>query len=60
MWSSVGLQAFSTRVYFQNHLFLKKEMKENYSLYEYRDLFIDMAVRNNRSKLAKANRHQER
>ena len=29
-------------------------------LYEYRDLFIDMAVRNNRSKLAIANRHQER
>ena len=29
-------------------------------LYEYRDLFIDMAVRNNRSALAIANRHQER
>ena len=29
-------------------------------LYEYRDLFIDMAVRNNRSELAIANRHQER
>ena len=29
-------------------------------LHEYRDLFIDMAVRNNRSKLAIANRHQER
>ena len=26
---------------------------------EYRDLFIDMAVRNNRSELAIANRHQE-
>ena len=26
----------------------------------YRDLFIDMAVRNNRSELAIANRHQER
>ena len=29
-------------------------------LHEYRDLFIDMAVRNNRSILAIANRHQER
>ena len=29
-------------------------------LYEYRDLFIVMAVRNNRSELAIANRHQER
>ena len=29
-------------------------------LYEYRDLFIDMDVRNNRSELAIANRHQER
>ena len=29
-------------------------------LHEYRDLFIDKAVRNNRSKLAIANRHQER
>ena len=29
-------------------------------LYEYRDLFTDMAVRNNRSELAIANRHQER
>ena len=27
---------------------------------EYRDLFIDMAVRNNCSELAIANRHQER
>ena len=32
----------------------------NTLLHEYRDLFIDMAVRNNRSKLAIANRHQER
>ena len=31
-----------------------------YLLYEYKDLFIDMAVRNNRSELATANRHQER
>ena len=31
-----------------------------YLLYEYRDVFIDMAVRNNRSELAIANRHQER
>ena len=30
-----------------------------YLLYEYRDLFIDMDVRNNRSDLAIANRHQE-
>ena len=29
-------------------------------LYEYRDLFTDMAVRNNRSELAIANRHQGR
>ena len=29
-------------------------------LHEYRDLFIDMDVRNNRSELAIANRHQER
>ena len=29
-------------------------------LYEYRDLFIDMDVRNNRSRLAIANRLQER
>ena len=29
-------------------------------LYEYRDLSIDMAVRNNRSELAIANGHQER
>ena len=28
-------------------------------LYEYKDLFIDMAVRNNRSQLATTNRHQE-
>ena len=36
------------------------EMEINNLLHEYRDLFIDMAVRNNRSKLAIANRHQER
>ena len=29
-------------------------------LHEYKDLFIDMDVRNNRSELAIANRHQER
>ena len=34
--------------------------KKLYILYEYRDLFIDMDVRNNRSELAIANRHQER
>ena len=33
---------------------------ETFLLYEYRDLFIVMAVRNNRSELAIANRHQER
>ena len=33
---------------------------EHFLLHEYRDLFIDMAVRNNRSELAMANRHQER
>ena len=35
-------------------------MKYYYLLYEYRDLFTDMAVCNNRSELAIANRHQER
>ena len=29
-------------------------------LHEYKDLFIDMDVRNNRSELVIANRHQER
>ena len=29
-------------------------------LHEYRDLFVDMDVRNNRSELAIANRHQGR
>ena len=38
----------------------QKRIKELNLLHEYRDLFIDMAVRNNRSKLAIANRHQER
>ena len=33
--------------------------KKDYII-EYRDLFIDMDVRNNRSELAIANRHQER
>ena len=36
------------------------DMRIRNLLYEYRDLFIDMAVRNNRSELAIANRHQER
>ena len=36
------------------------QMTKSNLLHEYRDLFIDMAVRNNRSKLAIANRHQER
>ena len=31
-----------------------------YLLHEYKYLFIDMDVRNNRSELAIANRHQER
>ena len=35
-------------------------MSNSILLYEYRDLFIDMAVRNNRSELATASRHQER
>ena len=43
---------------------VKREMEEIQKniilLHEYRDLFIDMAVRNNRSKLPIANRHQER
>ena len=34
--------------------------QENILFYEYRDLFIDMDVGNNRSELAIANRHQER
>ena len=33
---------------------------ESNLVYEYRDLFIDMDVRNNRSELAIANRHLER
>ena len=41
-------------IYFMN---IEQHM---YLLHKYRDLFIDMAVRNNRSKLAIANRHQER
>ena len=32
----------------------------HFLLHDYRDLFIDKAVRNNRSKLAIANRLQER
>ena len=40
---------------------LKKHLLFSFVLlYEYRDLFIDMDVRNNRSELAIANRHQER
>ena len=34
--------------------------QEKILFYEYRDLFIDMDVGNNRSELAMANRHQER
>ena len=34
--------------------------QEKILLYEYRDLFINMDVDNNRSELAIANRHQER
>ena len=34
--------------------------QENILFYEYRDLFIDMDVGNNRSELAIANRDQER
>ena len=34
--------------------------QEKILLYEYRDLFIDMDVGNNRSELAISNRHQER
>ena len=34
--------------------------QEKILLYEYRDLFIDMNVGNNRSELAITNRHQER
>ena len=39
---------------------LLDDVQYGFLLYEYRDLFIDMAVRNNRSELAIANRHQER
>ena len=35
-------------------------IKDCFLLYEHRGLFIDMDVRNNRSELAIANRHQER
>ena len=35
-------------------------MLNNVLLYEYRDLLIDMDVRNDRSELAIANRHHER
>ena len=47
------------------HVFLSQNAGVDFKrkkilLYEYRDLFIDMAVRNNRSELAIANRHQER
>ena len=38
----------------------RKAIAEHYLLYKYKDLFIDMDVRNNRSELAIANRHQER
>ena len=38
----------------------KGHMNNSILLYEYRDLFIDMDVCNNRSELAIANRHQER
>ena len=34
--------------------------QEKILFYEYRDLFIDMDVGNNRSELAIANRHQQR
>ena len=44
---------------FQSHVTLTID-QEKLLLHEYRDLFIDKAVRNNRSKLAIANRHQER
>ena len=49
---------FSKGIYFRAKFFFT--IKENFLLYEYKDLFIDMAVRNNRSELAIANRHQER
>ena len=42
----------------QKSLFLS--VREDILLHEYKDLFIDMDVRNNRSELAIANRHQER
>ena len=35
-------------------------LNNHFLLHEYKDLFIDMDVRNNRSELAIANRHQER
>ena len=37
-----------------------RTLKEKILFYEYRDLFIDMDVGNNRSELAITNRHQER
>ena len=41
-------------------MFLNLTGQKSYLLHEYKDLFIDMDVRNNRSELAIANRHQER
>ena len=52
------------RTHHQAHVVKRRDFsvfRNKYNLlYEYRDLFIDMAVRNNRSELAIANRHQER
>ena len=54
---SQKINAQATRRLATTHLAAIKRM---YLLYEYRDLFIDMDVRNNRSELAIVNRHQER
>ena len=47
-------------VTFMEKCFKEVTIKLSTLLYEYRDLFIDLDVRNNRSELAIANRHQER
>ena len=54
---------------FKKHMMINYDSRNQVSLteelnclllYEYKDLFIDMDVRKNRSELAIANRHQER
>ena len=44
----------------ENYTVFQNTQEKILSVYEYRDFFIDMDVGNSRSKLAIANRHQER